>query len=329
MAENWSGQKERGTGLGIMFLAWVYRLLGRTVCRAVMAPGVFFFYLNGGDQRRASRTYLDRAYAAGHLKNKPGFWTGYWHYMAFSGAMLDKLASWMGHIKPEQVEGVHGGLFDNAKKEGRGGLVMTAHLGNPEVIRAVATLNQRYSITVLVHTENASNFQAMLERFNQKTNVRLMQIKNLDIATAVQLSERVENGEWLILTADRVAAGSGTEAMAPANFLGAPANFPIGPFVLGSALKCPSYFMVCARKGNRFKVTFREFADPIKLPRRQREAAIGDYVQRYADMLEEVVAETPMQWFNFYDYWAMDAAKAPAPASEAPEPQVELKATSA
>ena len=46
-----------------------------------------------------------------------------------------------------------------------------------------------------------------------------------------------------------------------ADFLGAPAPFPLGPFVLSSVLGCPVYLMFGLKEQGRFRVHFEPFAD--------------------------------------------------------------------
>ncbi|WP_431733586.1 hypothetical protein [Kingella kingae] len=38
--------------------------------------------------------------------------------------------------------------------------------------------------------------------------------------------------------------------------------------------------------------------------RANREQEIRQFAQRYADELAQHAAEVPLQWFNFYDFWA-------------------------
>ncbi|WP_300379129.1 lipid A biosynthesis acyltransferase [Henriciella sp.] len=327
--ESWSKQAERGTYSGILLSAWIYKLLGRRITLALLAPVVGFFYLSGHKQRRASRDYLERAWRDGLLKKRPGVSTGFSHFMAFAGSMLDKVASWTGKIRPEQIEGVNEGLFDEAKRSGRGGVVLTAHIGNPELIRGVATVNRRFPVTVLVHTQNAENFNAVINRFSADSTVRVVQVEEIDISIAMKLSEAVENGEWVVLTADRSPPGELREsAMLPVRFLGDTARFPAGPFILASALKCPTYFLACVRRKGKppFRIDFRLLADPVTLPRRDREAAIKTYMELYAEMLRDVLVEAPLQWFNFFDYWGKAGSSQNAHADTATADKTEHQA---
>ncbi len=305
-SKNWTSQEERGSRFGIWLSASLFKVFGRRISMLFLTPVVFFFYLTGNEQRQSSRAYLNRAYKKGLLKNKPGFWTGYRHFLAFTGSLLDKLGSWTGKVDNTHVSGVDGGDFDAAKKSGRGGVVLTGHFGNPELIRAVATVNKRFSVTVLMHTKNAEQFNSVLNQFSDHSTVRLVQVDDIDISVAMMLSARVEEGEWIVMAADRPPPNSKSENnTVPANFLGGKAEFPVGPYILAAALKCPTYFLSCIRTDSKppFAISFHQFADPVMLPRKGRMQAIQAYAQDYANLLESVLQDAPLQWFNFFDFW--------------------------
>lgn len=303
MAQNWSDMGERGSAWGLSFVVGAYRILGRTVCRALLVPIVGFFFLTGGAQRRASADYLQIAWKQGAFKKRPGLWEGYRHFLSFGYALIDKFAAWNGDIRSTDVDGVDDGLFDHAKKTGRGALVISAHMGNPEVIRAVATVSRRFRVNVLMHTRHAERFNRVLSRVAPDSPVRMMQVSEIDVGAAMQLAAAIERGEWVVMTGDRVALGDADEKSIPVGFLGKEARFPIGPIILAAALKCPAYTMFTVRRGKRYGVSFEKLADPVRLPRGERTQAIRDYVETYVARLEREVKSAPYQWFNFYDYW--------------------------
>ncbi len=308
MAKNWSDMGERGSAWGLSIVVGTYRILGRTVCRALLVPVIGFFFLTGAAQRRASLDFLRRAWKQGALNQRPGLWRSFLHFMSFGYALVDKFAAWNGDIRSSDVDGVNDGLFDAAKKSGRGAVVITAHLGNPEVIRAVATVSRRFRVNVLMHTRHAERFNRVIERTAPDSPVRMMQVSELDVGAAMQLSAAIERGEWVVMTGDRVALEDSEGKSIPVGFLGAEARFPIGPVILASALKCPTYTMFTTRRGKRYGVRFELLADPVRLPRAERAQTIRDYVQTYVSRLEREVKEAPLQWFNFYDFWNDRAA---------------------
>jgi predicted LPLAT superfamily acyltransferase len=313
----WDRQKERGALALIMTAAWLVRLLGRSLALVLMSPVVLYFMATGAEARLGSLDYLRRAHRAGILKGgaaarRPGLASVFAHFMAFAGASVDKLLAWTGRFAPGQVDGADGADFAAAKQEG-GAVVLTAHLGNPELIRAVATLNRRHRITVLSHTANAAQFNAVIRHFSGEASVNILEVREIDIAASMRISALVEAGEWIVITADRLPPDPSPQASVPAQLLGEAALFPTGPFVLAAALGCPVHFVVCVRAGRTYRLIFRRFAHHIVLPRGRRQEAIAAEAQRYAAMVEEVLRIAPLQWFNFFDYWG-DRARIGAPA---------------
>jgi predicted LPLAT superfamily acyltransferase len=313
MSEQWSTVEERGAYWGVWLVAAIYRVLGRTVCEIVLVPVAAYFFVTGAAQRRASRGYLERMWKSGRLARRPGLGDIFRHFLAFSYASLDKLAAWTGRIKASDVDGTSDGLFDTVKKASGGAVILTAHIGNPEIVRAIATVGKRRRVNVLVHTLHAERFNRVIARFSPDSPVRLLQVTDIDVGAAMRLSEAVEAGEWVVIAADRVAPTSGEASAVAAPFLGEPALFPTGPMVLASALKQPVYTLFCAKAGKRYRIAFELFAERVETPRGRRAEAIRGYVALFARRMEEQVALSPYQWFNFYDYWRTGAADTARP----------------
>ncbi len=306
MAEKWEKQSERGSPFWILLSAQLYKLLGRTATLIIISPAILFYFLTGTQARRASAAYLKRAHREGLLQRKPGFWSSFRHFMIFAGSLIDKLAGWTGNVVAKDVAGADDEEFAAAKFSGRGGLLLTAHLGNPELIRAVATVGNRFAVTVLMHTENAQNYNQVMKHLSPDSSVNIVEVTSIDVATAAQLSAAVERGEWLVMAADRLPPREQkSNETVTADFLGDTIKLPIGPYVLGTALKCPVYFLVCVRTQEEqpFQIVFRKIADQMSVPRKERQKAISAYAQIYSDYLTESLKLAPYQWFNFYDYW--------------------------
>lgn len=303
MSERWAEVGERGAYWALHLVALAYRLVGRTFCRAVLVPAAAYFYLTGGAQRKASKDFLLRAWRAGLLARPPSAWDGFKHFLTFSWAALDKFGAWTGHVRREALDGASEGLFNEVKRSGRGVMVLTAHVGNPEVMRAIGALSKDFRVNVLVHTRHAERFNRLVERFSPASPVRLFQVSEVDVGIAMRLSEAVSRGEWVVMTADRVAVKGGEASSVAVDFLGAPAPFASGPYILAAALGCPTYTLFCMQEGDRYRIGFELLAAKLELPRKTRQDAIRRYAAEFARRLERAVAMSPFQWFNFYDYW--------------------------
>lgn len=92
-------------------------------------------------------------------------------------------------------------------------------------------------------------------------------------------------------------------------FMGQPAPFPQGPFILASILACPVVLIFALRQHRKLTVHCEPFANPLTLPRGERQQALQEAVDRYAQRLEHYALQAPLDWFNFFDFWRLPDAK--------------------
>jgi predicted LPLAT superfamily acyltransferase len=161
-------------------------------------------------------------------------------------------------------------------------------------------MGRKVKMNVLVHTRHAEQFNRLLYE-SGANNLRLIQVSELDPAIMMELSHRLDQGEWLAIAGDRVPLQGAR--IATANFLGQPAAFPQGPWLLAGLLQCPANLLFCLKHAGQFHVHLEPFADRVEWRRGQRDAVVQAWVQRYADRLAARCLEAPLQWFNFYPFW--------------------------
>ena len=88
-------------------------------------------------------------------------------------------------------------------------------------------------------------------------------------------------------------------AETPARLFGKHVRLPNGPFVLAQVAQVPIYPLFIARSGYRsYQIIVRE---PITVlhPERDREHAIGEAIEKWARVLEQLITERWDQWFAF------------------------------
>jgi predicted LPLAT superfamily acyltransferase len=157
-------------------------------------------------------------------------------------------------------------------------------------------------LTVLTHTKHAKMFNRLLAQLDPESQLNLMQVTEVSPATAILLSEKIERGEFVAITGDRIPV-SLRPRVATAKFLGDMAPFPVGPYILASLLRCPVYLLFSLRTGDAVKVHCELFRESIRLPRRERDEVLVRLVGEYAHRLQSFCLGAPLQWFNFYDFW--------------------------
>jgi predicted LPLAT superfamily acyltransferase len=93
--------------------------------------------------------------------------------------------------------------------------------------------------------------------------------------------------------------------------------------VLAALMGCPVYLMFCLREGDGHTVYFERFADRIELPRRNRAEFLAELAARYAQRLEFHCLRSPMQFYNFFDFWDLPASAARGAVASAPDERVD------
>lgn len=296
---HWSHCSERGSGVGMALLLASYRWLGKPVARLMLYPIVFYFFVANKAARQSSRLYLDRLLKITTKPTPYGAWATFRHMLAFARSALDKFSAWIGDIPANRVT-LHG--LEHLSFSGQqGALIVSAHLGNIEMARALA-VKRKLTINAVVYTEHAQRFNTFLAKSSADFGVNLLQVSQFGPDTAVILKEKIEQGEMVVIMGDRTPPAENGRVVT-VDFLGYPAEFAQGPWILASLLDCPIYLMFCFSGQQEHNIFLEPFSERIILPRKERQRYVAEYAQRYARRLEAYCKEYPLQWFNFFNFW--------------------------
>jgi len=299
-ALHWAELDEFSFVAGMRLLFWLCRIAGRWPVRLILYPILLWYFFSRPAARLASRDYLERVKSAGDGE-KLGVLR---HFAAFAESILDKMLLWSGLFDIDSVEHQGQSLIAAEIARKRGGLLICCHLGNLDLCRVLSRQLAGFKMTALIHTKHAQRFNRLLARLNADSELNLMQVTDLTPATAVLLSEKVARGEFVAIAGDRIPVSTNPR-VASAQFFGAPAPFPIGPYILASLLQCPVYLVFTFRRGRASEIHFELFRESVHLPRAERERALAGLAADYAARLEHYCRRAPLQWFNFYQFWRL------------------------
>lgn len=297
---HWASINEASFVAGMRLLFWIWRVLGRWPFRIVLYPVLAWYIATKPLARRASADYLARV--AAFAPAPQGLFGVVRHFGAFAENILDKMLLWGGLFDTGAVTCTGAEPLRKMIAERRGALLVCSHLGNLDLCRVLGQQVPGVRLTVLVHTRHAQAFNDLLARLDPRSRLDLLQVTDMDAAMAMTLSERVAQGEFVVIAGDRVPVSTSPRVV-HAEFLGRRAAFPVGPYVMASALQCPVYMLFSSRRGDAYEVHFELLRESVSLPRKAREAALGELAADYARRLEHHCARAPLQWFNFYDFW--------------------------
>jgi len=313
--QHWAQQQEVNGLWGMRLMLRVWQLLGRRAFGLLLWPVIGVYWLTARPARQASQQWIQRVkqvLADRQLPTPPRL-NSFFHFMRFGYSMLDKVASWRGELKLNQdvvfAPGARAALDVDTPQ---GKLLLASHLGVVEACRAMAQLDGSKVINALVFSENAQRFKQIMEEMAPDAGLNLMPVTDIGPDTAIALKEKLDRGEWVAIVGDRIAVNpqrGGDWRVIWSEFMGQPAPFPQGPFILASILRCPVLLIFALRQQDKLHIHCEPFADPLILPRGERQQALQRTVDRYAERLEHYALMSPLDWFNFFDFWHLPDAK--------------------
>jgi len=285
----WARRPERGSPALVRFMAWLSVTIGRRASRILLELIVAYFYVFSPTARRHSREYLRRC-----LGREPTRAERYAVFRSFSTTIHDRVFFLKDRYDDFAIE-VHGAEL----LAGGGKLLMGAHMGSFEAMRATGRHHGHRKVSMAMYEENARRLNAILAAINPQALADVVPLGHVDSMLA--LRTRLEEGDLVGVLADRTL---GDEPVLHVPFLGEPAPFPTGPMRMAAALRQPVFLMVgLYRGGNRYEVRFEPLADFSGPGGEGREARVRAAIEAYVARLEHYCRAAPDNWFNFHDFW--------------------------
>ena len=297
MKQAWLDLPERSNLFWLNTINWISLRVGRWLSRLLLYPITAYFVVFSYRSRTASRDYLHRV-----LGRDCGWADVFRHYHTFACTLLDRIYIFAGQDQRLDIRMQGLEVLDSYVRSGRGCLLVGAHLGSFEIARAVGLLRKEYRIKALVYGEGTPRITSLYRKLNPSLFEGIIYMGGVE--SLVGLDEHAHQGGIIALLGDRsVHAGKRIRC----EFFGEPAWFPEAPALLSRILDMPLVVFFCLHRGDgRYELRFEHLADPPRVARHKREAAIHDIMQSYANRLEHYCRLAPYNWFNFYDFWQSD-----------------------
>ena len=214
VASTWHKKKERGTEFSLKVVGWLYRLGGTKLLRVLLLPVITYFYLFDSIARGASKNYLAKV-----SRVRSHDVTIFGHLHSFGQKIVDSISAWCGDFDGSSISWVGRSKVYEYVHSGQGALVISAHVGCLEVCRASSLSSDGLIITPLMYSAHARKFRNFLRELNPQAESSVIAIENFNPAVAIEMSKRIDEGEFVALLADRVAVGS-SERTVEVDFFG-------------------------------------------------------------------------------------------------------------
>ncbi len=290
----WVARPERSNTLALRSIVWVALTLGRPTARLLLYPICLYFLIFSSASFVASTKYLRKV-----LAREPGLADAFRHCHAFAATLLDRVFLFNDQYAQFDVHVHNEDILADMTARGEGCVLLGAHLGNFEIIRALGRCNSGARINLVMYEENARKFNSVLGAINPSLGLQVIALG--EINSMLKVETALNRGEIVGMLGDRTFQGEGTVAC---QFLGAQARFPSGPFRLAALLKRPMVLMFGLYRGdNRYDIYFERLVDTWQAPRAARDLHLEQAMQRYVERLEHYCRDAPYNWYNFYDFW--------------------------
>lgn len=289
MATEWDG-KSRGTVFGFKVFIFFMKNFGINAAYALMHLPVPYFCLFTGKKALALYNYFRKRHRYNKFKSLVSI---YKTYFVFGQTLIDKIAISAGLNKGYSYEFDGEELIHEVLKLKKGGILISAHMGNFELAQYFFKEQLTdAAISIVITDQDHQDIKDYLGQYLKRDLMQFIIVKD-DFSHIFEINAALSENRIICIAGDRYLAN--TKYM-EAELLGKTAKFPLGPFHLGSRLNVPVLFVYVMREP---KMHYHLYARKVEVKHRDAQ----DLLEKYTDNLEWIVKKYPLQWFNFYDFW--------------------------
>ncbi len=294
--QNWDGQS-KGKVLGFKIFGFILNTVGLRPAYFILRF-VSFYYFLFSKPNKYIRQYFIKAHGYSKLRARLAV---YKNNFLLGQTIIDKVTVMAGIKNTVKTQSKNGHYLDELAAIGKGGILVSAHIGNWEV--AGQGLNRLgTAFNILMYTNEKEDVKQYMDDMMKEKKINIISIDEESKSHIIELHKAFSNNELVVMHGDRYREGAKTFT---ANFFGSPAKFPAGPFILAAKFGVP-LCIVFAVKTGKFSYEFSTLK-PIQVARvrgeKDLEKVCTDLLQKYVNELENMVKAYPHQWFNYYDFW--------------------------
>lgn len=191
--------------------------------------------------------------------------------------------------------------MEDVLASGQGFILLTAHLGNWQVVMtALQKFNRK--VYLVMRPEDNPAVAESLRISDTAGNVSIISPEGA-LGGVVEIMEAIKQGAIVSIMGDRSYSFSAVEV----TFLGDPARFSCGAFHVAALAQCPVVALLSAKTGTYdYQVQVAAVFQPRYQPGSNKRDQLRGWVQQFAAVMEAYVGRYPYQCFLFHDIWARD-----------------------
>jgi len=286
----WDG-KSRGAVFGYKIFIFFIRNLGIRSAYFILYFVAFYFLLFSTKGTKANFYYFHKRLGFSKFKS---IFKVYRSYRIFGQTIIDKVAISSGLRDKFTYEFDGFEILQGLLRNKKGGILISAHIGNFEIAEFFFSEIDDLSQICLVTTDNEHQvIKEYMESVSSKSKLKIILVKE-DLSHIFEINNALNNNELICFTGDRYFEGN---KILTEDLLGEEAKFPAGTFLLGSRLKVPVVFVYVMKETSKHYHLYTREAN-FKARNAQ------DLLKSYTESIAWILKKYPYQWFNYFDFWA-------------------------
>ena len=288
-ALQWDG-KYKGSALGTRIFLKIVSVFGLFHAYCLLVPVSLYYAFREKKSRRAI------AYFRSHLGLTTTFFHHWRHFFSFGMNILDRYAFFMQPKAPFSFAAINEEAIVNALAEGKGAILLSAHVGNWEIAGNLLHDRIQTPIHYAMIDAEKPEIRNVFAKALKRRRILIIPINQDGIGFMTEILNALRRNEIICMHGDRMFGKKGNAAL----FFNAPVMFPRGPFAIAAATGAPIIPIFTYKRGLR-QYIFHTF-DRIDV-NEPEDSQYAEGLDKYVHFLEQVVKENPYDWFNFYDFW--------------------------
>jgi predicted LPLAT superfamily acyltransferase len=309
-ATQWDGTS-KGSAAGHWVFFRLISLFGLWPAYLLLVFVAFYYVLKDRASGRAVGIFRK------HLGRRASFADIYRHFFSFGMSLIDRYAFLIGKQSLFRFETIREDLIVSALAGKKGAILLGAHIGNWELAGNLLSDRIKADIYYVMVDAEKSDVRSVSKGALSQRRIKPIPVGRDGLELMLSVRNALQNNGLVCMHGDRTVGQKGAPKGAPRgalksaqhSFLGENVNFPIGPFAIAASVGAPIIPIVVTKRGMS-KYIFKAYA-PMQfegVTPENRDKYIFTAMERYVGILEQIVKEHPLQWFNFYDFWSSGTA---------------------
>jgi predicted LPLAT superfamily acyltransferase len=285
----WDG-KSKGTVLGYKIFVFFIKKVGIKAAYLILYFVASYYFIFLKKSNASIFYYFRKRLGYSYFKSKKMVFKSYY---TFGQTIIDKIAIGAGLKSKFTYEHDGGEKIIKLLEEKKGGVLISAHIGNFEIAEHFfSEIDVNFEINLVTTDLEHSVIKNYLESITQKPTIKFIIISE-DLSHIFEINAALARNELVCFTGDRYFEG--VKSLSE-NLLGQEALFPAGPFLIASRLKVPVVFVYVMKEPN---LHYHLYTREAVVKHRDDKGLLKEYTKSVEMMLEKY----PLQWFNYFDFW--------------------------